>query len=126
MVGFVHEPAGIAVEPAVCFFETAAAGFDEEVVDKGYPGDVEHAVDEVVGPFEVVDARGCCLDDEVVAEPVAGGGWRRGSLARSGKKTTGRSKWYAYREKRLCHACSGRSLLPHRAMESKSIRPRRQ
>lgn len=34
VVGFVDEPAGVAVEPSICFFQTSSASFDEKVVDE--------------------------------------------------------------------------------------------
>jgi hypothetical protein len=72
VVGFVYEPAGVAVEPSICFFQTSASGLDEEVVYERQQRHVDDAVDEVVAPSEVMDARRSCLNDEVVAEPVAG------------------------------------------------------
>ena len=71
----MHEPAGIAVEPPIGLFQAAAASFDEEVVDQRHPGQVDDGVDQVVAPFEVLDARRGGLDDDVVPEPVAGGCW---------------------------------------------------
>lgn len=35
VVGFMDEPAGIAVEPSICFFQATTAGFDEEVIYEG-------------------------------------------------------------------------------------------
>ena len=34
VVGFVYEPARVAVEPSICFFQTPAASFNEEVIDE--------------------------------------------------------------------------------------------
>lgn len=34
VVGLVDEPAWVAVEPSICFFQTATTSFDEEVIDK--------------------------------------------------------------------------------------------
>lgn len=65
VVGFVHEPAWVAVEPSVGLFQAAAAGFDEEVVDQRHAGDVDGGVDEVVAPFKVVDAGGRCLQKKM-------------------------------------------------------------
>ena len=67
VVGFVYEPAGVAVEPSICFFQTSASGLDEEVVYERQQRHVDDAVDEVVAPSEVMDAGRSCLNDEVVA-----------------------------------------------------------
>lgn len=67
VVGFVDEPAWITMEPSICFFQTTTASFHKEVVDERQKRHVDDAVDEVVAPSEMVDARRSCLDDEVVA-----------------------------------------------------------
>ena len=67
VVGFVDEPAGVTVEPSICFFQTTTASFNEEVVDERQKRYVDDAVDQVVAPAEMVDARRSCLDDKVVA-----------------------------------------------------------
>lgn len=67
VVGFVDEPPWVAVEPSICFFQTTAASFDEEVIDERQKRYVDDAVDQVVAPAEMVDARRSCLDDKVVA-----------------------------------------------------------
>jgi hypothetical protein len=67
VVGFVHEPAWIAVEPSICFFQTTTAGFNEEVIDERQKRYVDDAIDQVVAPSEMVDAWRSRLDDEVVA-----------------------------------------------------------
>lgn len=63
----MYEPAGVAVEPSICFFQTSASGLDEEVVYERQQRHVDDAVDEVVAPSEVMDAGRSCLNDEVVA-----------------------------------------------------------
>ena len=63
----MNKPAGILVEPSICFFQTTAASFDEEVIDERQKRYVDDAVDQVVAPAEMVDARRSCLDDKVVA-----------------------------------------------------------
>lgn len=67
VIGFVDKPARVAVEPSICFFQTSAAGFDEEVVYERQQRQVDDAVDQIVAPLEMVDAGRSRLDDEVVA-----------------------------------------------------------
>jgi hypothetical protein len=67
MVGFVDEPAWVAVEPSICFFQTAAASFDKEIIDERQQRHIDNAVDQVVAPSEMVDAGRSGLDNEVVA-----------------------------------------------------------
>lgn len=63
----MYEPARVAVEPSICFLQTAASGFDDEVVYEWQQRDVDDAVDQIVAPSEVVDARRSRLDNEIVA-----------------------------------------------------------
>lgn len=67
VVGFVDEPAGVTVEPSICFFQTTTASFNEEVVDERQKRYVDDAVDQVVAPAEMVNAGRSCLDDEIIA-----------------------------------------------------------
>ena len=71
---FVHQPARVGGEPLIDLLETLARGFDDEEVDERDEGRVQHRVEQVQAPVEVVDADGGGLDDDVVEEPVAGRG----------------------------------------------------
>ena len=63
----MDEPAWVTVQPSICFFQTSAASFDKKIIYERQKRYVNDAVDQVVAPAEMVDARRCCLDDEVVA-----------------------------------------------------------
>jgi hypothetical protein len=67
VVAFVDEPAGIAVEPSIRFLQTSTSSLDEEVVYERHPGDVDHAVDEIVSPSQMVDAWRGCLYNKIIA-----------------------------------------------------------
>lgn len=72
--GFVDQPSGIRGEPLIDLLEAFAGRFDDEEVDDGDEGGVEDRVEQVEAPVEVVDADRGGLDDDVVEQPVAGGG----------------------------------------------------
>ena len=71
----MDEPARVAVEPSICFFQTPTASFDEEVVYERQQRYIDDAVDEVIAPAEMLYAGRSRLNDEVVAEPVARSCW---------------------------------------------------
>ena len=80
IAGFVHQPARISREPLVDLLEALTRRLDDEEVDDGDEQGVQQRVEQVEAPVEIVDADGGGLYDDVVEEPVAGGG-ERGALS---------------------------------------------
>ena len=66
----MDQPPRILRKPAVNLLETLPRSLDDQEVDDRYKTRVEHAVDQIKAPFEVVNTDGRSLHDEIVEQPI--------------------------------------------------------
>ena len=66
----MHEPARIGCKPPIDLLETLPGSLYNEQIDQRDETRIQHRVDEIQAPFEVMDPNRRGLHDQVVEEPI--------------------------------------------------------